>query len=288
MKITKNITPHNKNGPEHRKPIDLIVIHWFGIGTLTSALNRFHKKGSGGSAHYLVSDGKIVQAVEEDHVAWHANNWPANQRSIGIEHDATAQSDANPHDLSEKDYKASAELIADIAKRYSIPLDRDHVKKHSDFSPTQCCGTVDVNKLIRLAKEHGEDPCSERVKELEEVADGLRDSRNSWRTESKKQKITIAELEAEIDNREEQVERVEKVLEMYTSLDGKPLEKELLEMIDEFAKDKGRLNVEIARLKEEINQLNQAPREVTWREAWAAIFSILFGKKNGTTTDEIS
>lgn len=152
MEIIKDLTKYNKSDSSYRKPIDRIIIHWFGIGTLTSALNRFKSPTGDASAHYLVSNGKIYQCVLEEEVAWHAGNWEMNQRSIGIEHDATASTDAHPHDLSELDYKTSAELIADICKRHNIPLDREHILGHREVSSTSCPGTVDIDKLISLAK----------------------------------------------------------------------------------------------------------------------------------------
>lgn len=137
------------NYDTNRKPIDRIVIHWFGAGTLESAHQTFQKIG-GTSAHYGVSDTNIWQWVKETNVAYHAGNYAMNQRSIGIEHDA------NPNkSLSEQSYLTSAKLLADICKRYAIPLDRTHIIKHSEVKATQCPGTIDLDKLINLAKKGG-------------------------------------------------------------------------------------------------------------------------------------
>lgn len=70
-----------------------------------------------------------------------------NQRSIGIEHDATTTQNA-----SEKTYQTAGKLLRDICDRYSIPLDREHILKHSEVKATQCPGTLDVDKIISLAK----------------------------------------------------------------------------------------------------------------------------------------
>jgi len=302
LTITKDLTKYNKNDSSYRKPIDRIVIHWFGIGTLTSALNRFKSPTGGGSAHYLVSNGKIVQCVLEDEVSWHAANWEMNQRSIGIEHDATASTDANPHDLSELDYKTSAELIADIAKRYSIPLDRDHIIKHNEVAPTQCCGTVDVNKLITLAKGFlGEDPCSARVAELEEVLDGVRNSRNEWKTLSKDQEIVITTLKAEISNRTEQVGRLNDLItqkentitQLLKNADETtiPLREEIAALeikLGQFAKEKGALVIEVAGLEEVIKQMNSQPKQLTFKEVVDTFFGWLKGIGNGNTIGKVS
>jgi hypothetical protein len=67
--------------------------------------------------------------VHEHDVAWHAGNWDVNTRSIGIEHegyvgDCTWNTDAM--------YRSSAQLVAYLAARYSIPVDRAHILGHSD------------------------------------------------------------------------------------------------------------------------------------------------------------
>lgn len=146
MNVTYRGSP---NFAPRKGGIDRIVVHWFGSGTLESADGRFQNKDSKVSAHYAVSKGRVWQWVFEKSAAWHAGNLAMNDRSIGIEHDATL----NNHDLSETDYRLSAELIAGISKRWDIPLDRTHVIQHKEVKPTQCPGTVDLDKLIALAKE---------------------------------------------------------------------------------------------------------------------------------------
>lgn len=142
MVITQKPSP-NQDGNRH--PIDRIVIHWIN-GTLASADVVFAKP-RGASAHYGIEDGEVHQYVEESMVAYHAGNYSMNQRSIGIEHSASPDRPA-----SEQTYKTSGQLVAEIAKRYGIPLDREHIIRHGEVVATQCCGTVDVDKIINLAK----------------------------------------------------------------------------------------------------------------------------------------
>lgn len=127
--------------------IDRIVIHWFGIGTLESANNRFQIPAEKSSAHYGISKGRIWQWVKEENAAWHSGKWLMNRRSVGIEHDATLD-----HDLSEKDYVLSGELVAQLAKFYNIPLNREHIRKHSEVKATRCPGTIDIDKIIKTAR----------------------------------------------------------------------------------------------------------------------------------------
>lgn len=134
------------NYDTNRKPINKIIIHWI-VGNLAAADATFTKTSAGTSAHYGVEDSTIHQYVLEQNVAYHAGVYSVNQESVGIEHSASPDRPA-----SESTYKTSGELIYEIAKRYNIPLDRQHILKHSEVKATQCCGTVDVDKLISIAK----------------------------------------------------------------------------------------------------------------------------------------
>ena len=144
MKITWRGSP---NYSKERKPIDRVVCHWFGIGNLKSADSRFQNVSSKVSAHYGVSDDTIYQWCDEDHTAWHAGDWETNLCSVGIEHDAEIGRDA-----TEKTYQTSAQLLKEICERHNIPLDREHIIGHNEVKNTQCPGTLNIDKLIELAK----------------------------------------------------------------------------------------------------------------------------------------
>jgi N-acetylmuramoyl-L-alanine amidase CwlA len=136
----------NFDDASYRKPIDRIVIHWFGVGKQAAADSQFQKT-PGTSAHYSIEDNSIHQYVKEENVAYHAGVYAMNQRSIGIEHSAEPTRPA-----TEETYKNSGALVAEICKRYNIPLDRTHIIKHSEVKATQCPGTMDLDKIINLAK----------------------------------------------------------------------------------------------------------------------------------------
>jgi len=138
------------NFNKRTKPVKKIVIHWFGSGTLESANSRFQKPSSQVSAHYGISKGRVWQWVKESDVAWHSGNSVVNGESIGIEHDALL----NGQNLSEQDYQLSGQLIAEIAKRHNIPLSRSTVIGHKEVKPTQCPGTVNIDKIIQIANQH--------------------------------------------------------------------------------------------------------------------------------------
>lgn len=138
------------NYDTNRTQIDEIFIHWI-VGPLSAADVVFQKVG-GTSAHYGIEDNTIHQYVKEEHVAYHAGVYSHNQRSIGIEHSASPDRPA-----SDATYNTSGKLIAEICKRYNIPLDRQHIRGHKEVRNTQCPGTMDIDRLINIAKSQGEE-----------------------------------------------------------------------------------------------------------------------------------
>lgn len=106
--------------------------------------------GHGTSAHYQVTPDKIWGCVGENYVAYHAGNYPVNQRSIGIEH--LNNTGAPTWTIAEETYRNSAKLIRDICERYGIPIDRQHIIKHGEVSATGCPGGIDIDRLVAMAR----------------------------------------------------------------------------------------------------------------------------------------
>ncbi|GAA1523554.1 N-acetylmuramoyl-L-alanine amidase [Streptomyces albidochromogenes] len=92
------------------------------------------------SWHYSLrsSDGHIAQHVPLKDVAWHAGNWYVNSKSVGLEHEGFLTSPDAWY--TEAMYRTSARLVKYLAKRYGIPLDRQHVLGHDNVP-----GTVTAN-----------------------------------------------------------------------------------------------------------------------------------------------
>ncbi|MEU0005887.1 peptidoglycan recognition family protein [Streptomyces sp. NPDC006314] len=89
------------------------------------------------SWHYSIrsSDGHITQHVKTKDEAWHSGSQFVNARSIGIEHEGFLTQPGTWY--TERMYQASARLARYLAKRYGIPLDRQHIIGHDNVpSPT--------------------------------------------------------------------------------------------------------------------------------------------------------
>lgn len=176
----KWIGAHSNNFEKGRRSvkIDTIVLHWM-VGSLASAGATFNNANRGASAHYGIGgQAEVHQYVKDEDTAYHAGNFSVNLRSIGIEHEG------GPNiPISESTYKLSVELVSTLSKKYNIPLDRAHVRKHGEISATQCPGTLDIDRIIREAKAlqaPTEDPKDKRIRELEAEKNQLWKEKTEW------------------------------------------------------------------------------------------------------------
>ncbi|MEU7427424.1 peptidoglycan recognition family protein [Streptomyces sp. NPDC040750] len=89
------------------------------------------------SWHYSIrsSDGHITQHVKTKDEAWHSGNQFVNAHSIGVEHEGFLTQPGTWY--TEQMYRSSARLVRYLAKKYDVPLDRQHIFGHDNVpSPT--------------------------------------------------------------------------------------------------------------------------------------------------------
>ena len=128
---------HNYTKGRGGKRVRYVVIH-VQDGTQAGSIAWFQNPNSNVSAHYLISmQGDVVQMVDEADSAWHAGNWDVNQTSIGIEHEG--QPSKGPWTPTRPQLQASAELVADICKRYNLTPDAQTIISHSSINPLHRC-----------------------------------------------------------------------------------------------------------------------------------------------------
>jgi N-acetyl-anhydromuramyl-L-alanine amidase AmpD len=110
------------------KSVDRIVIH-VTEGSFWGSVRWLRNHRSHGSSHYVISrGGDIVQLVSTSDVAWHAGNRWVNRHSIGIEHEGFTRRGG----FTQAQYEASAQLVAYLAARAGMPVDRRHVIGHAE------------------------------------------------------------------------------------------------------------------------------------------------------------
>jgi hypothetical protein len=149
--------------------VELIVDHWT-VVMFEGAVRRFKDPTSILSAHYVIGhDGRIAQLVSEDDTAYHAGKFAVNLRSIGIEHEAGP---AMPP--SDALYAASARLHLQIANRHGLDLSvGTTVLPHYAIVPTECPGTLDLDRIVREAEQEDDMFTDEDRKMLKRVYDHL-------------------------------------------------------------------------------------------------------------------
>lgn len=135
-------------GREGLEPDRIVIHHWGADGQSHDGVVDFFTRGpgSGTSAHYVVSGGRITQICHDYDTAYHAGNWQINLRSIGIE--------CRP-EASEDDVRTVAELVRRIRSEWGpLPL-----SVHSDYYPTACPGRYHdlIDRINQLSQEEETD-----------------------------------------------------------------------------------------------------------------------------------
>lgn len=140
-----NYTPANQTRATWGvdRQIKEVHLHWWNSpdqgATFEGVVGGFLKPG-GLSAHYVATGNgrRVACLVDPANNAWATG--PGNPYGISIECDP-AQTDA--------DYDVIAELIADIRSAYGNDL---VIVPHHKYVNTRCCGTYDLNRLDREAR----------------------------------------------------------------------------------------------------------------------------------------
>lgn len=130
----------NYSNPSYRVGPNLIVVHHM-AGVLTPQQCNNALKNGKASIHYAIgNDGTIGWGIDENEVAWHAGNWPINQRSIGIE--TSNSSTGGDWPVSEAAFNSLVNLVAEIAKRrgFGKLVSGKNIGYHQMYCSTTCPG----------------------------------------------------------------------------------------------------------------------------------------------------
>ena len=140
MKI-KHLKSPNYIYCNKRRNIHSVVIHYTGMRSLQSAVERLLSKKYEVSSHYLISrTGKIIQLVKDNNIAWHAgiSNWfkfkNLNKNSIGIE----LENKGHQYGYQAFPSKQIVQLIKilKILKR-KFKIKNVNITGHSDIAPNR-------------------------------------------------------------------------------------------------------------------------------------------------------
>lgn len=107
-----------------------IVIHHYGVmgSTYQGTIRTLTKPTAAASAHFVVDADKVAQLVALSDTAYHADNWPINLTTIGIE---------CPPEATTEQVDTLVQLIAGLYQVYGrvLPL-----TGHKDHAKTACPG----------------------------------------------------------------------------------------------------------------------------------------------------
>lgn len=175
-KIRQNPSPFFTAG----RPLGILglVIH-HGATTSFDGIGRTFKY-AGVSAGYAAGEQKNVdQYVADTNIAYHAGNWDANQKYIGVEH--VNSTGAPDWKIASSTFKTSTELAADLSRRHGwgklVPF--KNLFPHGYFSPTYCPGVLKdrleeyanaVNKLLDKNSKPAPKPVKTKRRSNAEIA----------------------------------------------------------------------------------------------------------------------
>lgn len=149
-------------GSRNGVTIDRVVIHHNATTNKDVAMNTWLvSSGNWTSANYEVTPTEIIGCVGEQFAAYHCGGTGGsdvpkmknpNARSIGIEN--VNSTGAPSWQVAHATIVNCAKLVADICRRYNIPVDRQHILGHNEVTATACPGGINVDEVVTLAKKY--------------------------------------------------------------------------------------------------------------------------------------
>ena len=276
MTIKQDLTPINFTSGG-MKQIRGIVLHsmW---GTQAGSISWFKNPSALASAHYCISkDGEIIQMVRDTDMAWHAGiydegkcpTWAMpnpNFYCLGIELEDNRD---NNWGYPEPQREALRWLVKLLMEKYSIS--QDHILLHKNLNPSRRSDPVGAFSFDWLFQD-GDlmqeelDKCridrDSHWNDLTAIKEalGLESDNSTERVinsiggikgEATQARKKLAEAEQEIENRKQQVSRLEADVLMYKNeRDEARSNNELLhKQIDDLSKTIGGLNNDLARCR---------------------------------------
>lgn len=138
MKI-KHLKSPNYHACKNVRSIQSVIVHYTGMRSLQSAVERLLSKKYEVSSHYLIGrNGKVLQLVKDNNIAWHAgvSNWfnfkNLNKNSIGIELENKGHQ-YGYQDFPNKQITELIKILKRLKKKFKIQ--NINITGHSDIAP---------------------------------------------------------------------------------------------------------------------------------------------------------
>jgi len=141
IKVSRNYSPNFNPSKRLKKKIKFIIIHYTGMKTESSAIQRLQNPKFKVSSHFCIKkNGDILVLVPELYESWHSgiSNWKKykslNKYSIGIEITNPGHQHGYKNFTSKQIYNLK-KLLNYLMKKYKI--DKKCILGHSDISPNR-------------------------------------------------------------------------------------------------------------------------------------------------------
>ena len=117
-----------------------VVIHntWDNLPAshhLTRLANSNNNQLANGFAHYYIDENEIVRVEDTFNGAWHVANYEGNMYYLGYEVKGNRSTPSNI--LKRAEQNACWQAAIDL-KYYGLPVNRNTVRLHHEFSATEC------------------------------------------------------------------------------------------------------------------------------------------------------
>lgn len=158
--LTNRTISTAQHGPRSRA-VDTIILHHAASGNLNGVLDMISRATRRVSYNYVIGpDGTIVGVVSEDRRSWSVASEPWDSRSVTI--CAINSSVGGAWPVSEATTVAMGRLVADVAARRRVPVNRERIFGHGELwtrhragYATACPGGLNLDRVVSLAGSGG-------------------------------------------------------------------------------------------------------------------------------------
>ena len=139
--------------------VEYIVLHHMATTGFEAVLRSWMSGKKQGSCHYAISNtGEIVEVVPEHLRAWSLSSATFDGKSITFE--IANESAGGSWPVSRNAHEATAQVVADLCRRYEIPCNRDRIighrevftRHHAGYA-TACPGGLNLDGIVARAAE---------------------------------------------------------------------------------------------------------------------------------------
>lgn len=138
--------------------VDHIVLHHCATTDFDGVVSMMTSGSRQVSANYVVKDNRVAAVVPENMRSWSLSSALWDGRSITFE--IANESVGEPWPVSATSHETVARMVADIATRYGIPINRDRILGHREVYTrfdasyaTACPGGLNLDAIVARAQQ---------------------------------------------------------------------------------------------------------------------------------------